>query len=305
MNMNIRTSLRMAQKLRKVMVVHIKRSDKMQQVISIGGFHIYIFGITIALGLLAGYFIANWEVKRKGLDEGIFSDLALIVIMFSIIGARLYYVFAFNLNFYLENPMDIFLLRNGGMSIQGGILGGVLSGGIYLAIKKAKFKDYADAFVPGLAFGQFIGRLGCDVFGIPMETPYPWGMLVRGQLVHPVQIYEALLDLMLFAFLWRRRANLKFKGQLFVEYLIGFGTIRALVEFFRVNPIWYGNLTVAHLTSFVMIGFGIFLYGVFRKQDIIPKKKYEQKKKVDTLMFYGYMLFLGAGATYLFYLIRG
>jgi len=276
----------------------------MQQVVSIGGFHIYLFGITIALGLLAGYFIANWEVKRKGLDEGIFSDLALIVVLFSIIGARLYYALAFNMNFYIENPLDIFLLRNGGMSIQGGILGGVLSGGIYLKLKKAKFKDYADAFVPGLAFGQFIGRLGCDVFGIPMETPYPWGMLVRGQLVHPVQIYEALLDLMLFAFLWRRRKDLKFKGQLFVEYLIGFGIIRAGVEFFRVNPIWYGSLTVAHLTSLVMIGLGLLLYSLFKNQDIPPKRSYEKKGKSEILMFYGYILGLGAGATYLFYLIR-
>jgi len=277
----------------------------MQKVISIGGFHIYLFGITIAMGLLAGYFIVNWEVKRKRLDEGIFSDLALIVILFSIIGARLYYALVFNLNFYLENPMDIFLLRNGGMSIQGGILGGVLAGGIYLMIKKAKFKDYADAFVPGLAFGQFLGRLGCDVFGIPMRTPYPWGMLIRGQLVHPVQIYEALLDLLLFAFLWKRRVNLKFKGQLFVEYLIGFGLIRGLVEFFRVNPIWYGSFTVAHLTSLVMIGFGSLLYIIFKKHDVTPKKAFEGNSESPTFMFYMYILFLGAGATYMFYLIRG
>lgn len=277
----------------------------MQTVISIGGFHIYLFGITIALGFWAGYFIVNREVKRKRLDEGIFNDLALIVILFSIIGARLYYILVFNLSFYLENPMDIFMIRNGGMSIQGGILGGVISGGIYLAIKKAKFKDYADAFVPGLAFGQFIGRLGCDVFGVPMQTAYPWGMLIRGQLVHPVQIYEALLNLLLFAFLWKRRINLRFKGQLFLEYLIGFGLIRGFVEFFRENPIWYGNLTVAHLTSFVMIGFGILLYSLFKNQDVVAKKNLKEANEPRAFMFYGYIVFLGFGATYLFYLLRG
>ncbi len=276
----------------------------MQKVISIGGFHIYLFGITIALGLLAGYFITGFEVKRKRLDEAIFSDLAMLVIIFAMIGARLYYVVVFNLEFYLSNPLDVFMLRNGGMSIQGGILGGVLSGGIYLALKKASFKDYADAFVPGLAFGQFIGRLGCDVFGIPMSNPYPWGMLVNGQWVHPVQIYEALLDLMLFAFLWHRRTKVKFEGQRFVEYLIGFGVIRGFVEFFRSNPIWMGALTVAHLTSIVMILFGLLLYVIFRKQTAQPQKA-GQDQDLPTWMFYGLVLILGALATYSFYLIRG
>lgn len=277
----------------------------MQKVISIGGFHIYLFGITIALGLLAGYFITNWEVKRKRLDDGIFSDLAFIVILFSLVGARLYYAAVFNLDYFLANPMDIFLIRNGGMSIQGGILGGVLSGGIYLKLKKAKFKDYADAFVPGLAFGQFIGRLGCDVFGIPMKTPFSWGMVVRGQLVHPVQIYEALLDLVLFAFLWRRRTKVKFKGQLFAEYLIGFGLIRGFIEFFRQNPIWYGNLTVAHLTSFVMIGLGALLYIMFKNQDVISQKKSGEDNESSLVSFYGCILAIGIAATILFYYIRG
>ena len=276
----------------------------MQKVISIGGFHIYLFGITIAVGLLAGYFITNWEVKRKRLDEGVFGDLAFIVILFSLIGARLYYAAVFNLEYFLANPMNLFMIRNGGMSIQGGILGGVVSGGIYLAIKKAKFKDYADAFVPGLAFGQFIGRLGCDVFGIPMKTPYAWGMLYRGQLVHPVQIYEALMNLVLFAYLWKRRTSLKFKGQLFVEYLIGFGFIRGFVEFFRENPIWYGSLTVAHLTSIVMIGLGGVLYMLFNNQDKTPQKTYGEDNEKVSWTFYLYIVFLGIGATYLFYLIR-
>lgn len=276
----------------------------MQEVISIGGIHIYLFGITIALGIIAGYLIANKEIKRKSLDEGIFSDLALIIILFSIIGARLYYVLVFNLSFYIDNPLDIFMIRNGGMSIQGGILGGVLSGGVYLSIKKAKFRDYADAFMPGIAFGQFIGRLGCDVFGVAMKTPYPWGLMNQGQLVHPVQIYEALLDLILFTALWSKRAKLKFKGQLFAEYLIGFGVIRGFIEFFRVNPIWYGTLTVAHLTSILMICFGIILHFVLRIQGKSSNNIDDGNGESPSIVFYGYMIFIGAAATYMFYLIR-
>lgn len=275
----------------------------MQDVISIGGFHIYLFGITIAFGLLIGYLITYLEIKRKKLSDTVFGDLSIIVIIFSIIGARLYYVLAFNLKFYLTNPMDIFLIRNGGMSIQGGILGGVLSGGIYLWLKKADFKDYADAFVPGLAFGQFIGRLGCDVFGIPMNKIYPWGLLINGQLVHPVQIYEALLDLILFGFLWRKRATLRFKGQLFAEYLIGFGLIRGIVEFFRINPIWLGSFTVAHMTAAVMCIIGIVLYMKFKSSQYTDENV-DKSKPLPLYLYCGSIILLGFAATFFFYKIR-
>lgn len=274
----------------------------LQEVFSIGGIHVYLFGITIALGMLIGYFVVSKEVTRKKLDEDVFSTLSLYVIVFSIIGARLYYVSVFDLEYYLNNPIQVFMIRNGGMSIQGGIIGGVLSGLIYLKSKKAKFKDYADAFVPGLAIGQFVGRIGCDVFGIPMRSIYPWGKWVNGVLVHPVQIYEALLDLILFAWLWRRREYIKFKGQLFVEYMILFGVIRGLIEFFRSNPIWIEPFTVAHLTSFVMIIIGIILLIVFRKKDNIKTPSKVNKKSY--IGFYLFIILLAISSTYLFYRIR-
>lgn len=274
----------------------------MQQVFSIGGIHIYLFGVTIMIGMLVGYFIVSKEIVRKKLDEDIFSTLSLYVISFSIIGARLYYVGVFDLEFYLNNPIQVFMIRNGGMSIQGGIIGGVIAGLIYLKHKNENFKDYADAFVPGLAIGQFIGRIGCDVFGIPMEGVYPWGKLVNGTLLHPVQIYEALLDLILFAWLWRRREHIKFKGQLFVEYIILFGVVRGLIEFFRSNPIWIEPFTVAHLTSLIMIIIGSLLLLVFRKKDIIQSSNLANKKK--HIFFYIVIVLLGVLASYIFYKIR-
>lgn len=274
----------------------------MQEVLSIGGIHIYLFGLTIALGMLVGYFVATKEITRKRLDEDIFSTLSLYVIVFSIIGARLYYVSVFDPEFYFSNPIQIFMLRNGGLSIQGGIIGGVLAGLIYLKHKNSNFKDYADAFVPGLAIGQFIGRIGCDVFGIPMNGIYPWGKLINGTLLHPVQIYEALLDLILFAWLWVRRDNIKFKGQLFVEYIILFGIIRGLIEFFRSNPIWIEPFTVAHLTSLIMIVIGSVLLLIFRNTDRIQTSNISNKK--SNIIFYIFIFLLGLLATYLFYKIR-
>ncbi len=276
----------------------------MQKVFSLGGVHIYLFGITIALGLLCGYLISNYEVKRRKLDEEIFSSLALIVILFSIVGARLYYVLAFNLEYYLANPLEVLMIRNGGMSIQGGLIGGFLSGAIYLRSKGAGILSFADAIVPGLAFGQFVGRIGCDVFGVPMKTPYPWGIFFNGSWVHPVQIYEALLNLALFTYLWRRKHTTQSHGILATEYIVGFGIIRGAIEFFRVNPIWIGTLTVAHLTSLIMIGIGIALNLFIRRaypDSITATKKVPRKQKPQ---FYIAMVALGIGTTYLFYLIR-
>lgn len=277
----------------------------MQKILSIGGFHIYLFGITVALGLLAGYCLAYKEAKRKGFDEDIFNSLVFFIILFSIIGARIYYVVVFNWKYYSVNLWDIFMIRNGGLSIQGGILGGILAGVFYLRFKKISFMDYVDAFIPGLAFGQFIGRIGCDVYGIPMKTSYPWGMVIGNNLVHPVQIYESLLNLVLFAFLWRRRISLKYKGQLLVEYLIGFALIRGGVEFYRDNPIWFGTLTVAHLTSLIMLIIGIVLYYIFRNEECILEERHTVINNKESKIFYFYILLIGILATYLFYLIRG
>lgn len=275
----------------------------MQSVISIGGFHIYLFGITIALGLIAGYYITNSEIKRKKLDEKLFGDLAMVVMLSALVGARLYYVLVFQPQYYLAHPIEIFMVRNGGMSIQGAILGGCLSAGIYLKMKGKRFMTYADAIVPGLAFGQFLGRIGCDVYGRAMEKAYPWGMIIGGQRLHPVQIYEGLLDLVLFAFLWKRRDKIKFKGQLFIEYLVGFGLIRGFVEFFRWNPIWLGPFTVAHLTSFVMIGFGLILYLALHKRNDEGSRLYENK--TSSIKFYAFIAGVGLLATIIFYTIRG
>ncbi len=275
----------------------------MIKVFSIGNIGIYLFGITIVLGMISGFYVSYKEIIRKKLDQAIYMDLVLYMLIVAIVSARLYFVLVFDLKHYLANPIEIFYIRNGGLSIQGGIFGGTLFGYLYLKYKHEKFNNYADVIVLGLAFGQFVGRIGCDVFGIPMLGNYPWGVQYNGELVHPVQLYESLLNLGLFTWLMVRRFKIKFDGQLFAEYIIGFGIIRGFIEFFRFNPIVIGNLTVAHFTSAIMVIVGLIYYDFAKRKSELQTENVIVSKGTH-LRFFRFVLMLAAGAIFIYYQIR-
>ncbi|MBA1336947.1 MAG: Prolipoprotein diacylglyceryl transferase [Firmicutes bacterium] len=163
------------------------------------------------------------------------------------------YVLVFSPGYYRQNPLEIFAVYNGGLSIQGVLIAGIIFAVWYTRRTGIGFWRTADAFAPAIILWQAIGRIGCDVFGVPMDKAYPWGVMVGSQLLHPAQLYEALLNLALFTYLWWSRGRTKYDGQLFIRYLIGFSLIRAAIEFFRTNPVVIGPFTVAHVTSLAII----------------------------------------------------
>ncbi len=225
----------------------------MKTIFSIGHYSINVFGMFIALGIIAGYILTMKEAKRKKFSTDTITDLILYVIIFGIIGARLYYVMVFNLDYYLSNLNKIIAFWDGGLSIQGALIGGAIAALIYARIKKINIWRAADIMAPGIILGQAIGRVGCDVFGIAMKNKYFWGILRGGELLHPTQMYESILNYILFGFLWSKRKSVKYDGQLFFTYLIGFSINRFVVEFFRTNPIFIQPFTVAHATSIALI----------------------------------------------------
>jgi len=219
----------------------------------LGPFSISLFGTFIALGIAAGLYILNQEAKRKKLDQDEVLNLAIYSIIAAVVGARLYYILVFNPAYYLNNLNEIIMINQGGLSIQGGLLGAILFAWFYVRRKKLSFWKLADTFAPAIILGQAIGRIGCDVFGVVMKKAYPWGAKIGGQLLHPAQAYEIILNYLLFAILWNRRDKVKYNGQLFLWYIIGFSINRGIVEFFRSNPVVFKPFTVVHLTSFVII----------------------------------------------------
>lgn len=229
------------------------------------GIPIHFFGVMIAIGVLAGAYIAYIEAKRKGLNTDKLLDIILYSVVSGIIGARLFYILFYNLSYYIENPAAIFMINEGGLSIHGGLLTAFIVSLIYVRKHKLNFFRYADAVAPGIILGQGIGRVGCDVFGKVMATPLPWGIKYRGQIVHPAQVYEFVLNYLVFFVLWRKRKNIQYDGQLFIWYIILFAINRGIVELFRTNPLIFGWFSVAHLLSVV------FIIGAFIVMSLIKR----------------------------------
>ncbi len=123
------------------------------------GYHIAYYGMVIGFGMLLGWLMAEWIAKRTGQKTEFYLDFALVAIVTSVIGARLYYVI-FTLEEFTDNPLSIFNLRTGGLAIYGGIIAAVLTAVIYAKVKKYPFWLLADTGCIGLITGQIIGRWG-------------------------------------------------------------------------------------------------------------------------------------------------
>lgn len=231
----------------------------MVELFSIGHFSIHLLSVTSAIGMIIGLLLIQKEGERKLLDKDKLMDLGIFTVLFGIIGARLGYILFFNFDYYLNNPSEILRFSQGGLSIQGAILVGGAAAFLIMRRKNLPVWKTADAIVPGVILGQAIGRVGCDVFGIPMSRNWPWGVMVNGELLHPAQLYEVALNYILFLFIWRKRKTAKFDGELFFIYIIGFAINRFIVEFFRTNPQGLGPLSIAHVLSLVIIALGIMV----------------------------------------------
>lgn len=245
---------------------------------------IYFFGVMIALGMLAGIFVAYLEVKRKKLDVEKLFDIALYSIISAVIGARVFYILFYDLSYYINNPVEVIKINEGGLSIHGGLLGAFAFAFFYFRKHKLNFFKYADAIAPGIILGQGIGRIGCDVFGKVMSIPRPWGIERQGQLLHPAQVYEFLLNYVVFFILWRKHKSIKYDGQLFIWYLILFAINRSIVELLRNNPSVVGWFSISHLLSVLLIvGAVILMFFVKNKRVVDNPDDSNEEVAVRTL----------------------
>lgn len=250
----------------------------MKELFSIGPIHIYFFGLMIAIAIIAGSMFAIKQGERKGINEDSMLNVIMIVVISGIVGARLFYILFYNPTFYFNNPWEIIKITEGGLSIHGGIFSAVVAGYIYSVRSKIPFLKLADVIVMALPQAQGIGRIGCDVFGKPMINIMPWGINYAGQVLHPAQVYEFILDFILFIFLWRRSYKKKFEGELFVIYLIAFALIRGFVEFFRINPVIWGPFSISHLLSLVLIIAALIIYKLISNKSTSKVESFEENK---------------------------
>ncbi|MEQ6390608.1 prolipoprotein diacylglyceryl transferase [Bacillaceae bacterium S4-13-58] len=259
----------------------------MKPLISFGPFTLYFFGLMIAVGAIVGTAFFLRQAKKRGLNDKSLLDIALYSLIGGIIGARIIFVLVYNPAYYLSDPIKIFFVHQGGLSIHGGLIGGLLVGYILLKKHKIPVWETLDIVAPALILAQGISRIGCDVFGGPISDAIPWGMNIRGEYLHPAQAYEFILDYILFGYLWLRlKANKKYHGQLFLHYFIGYMIIRGIVEFSRVNPTILGGISVSHIMSLLGIVAASIVVYFRKKQGVITKNQQHltQKDLITTIV---------------------
>lgn len=232
------------------------------------GFSIAFYGVIIALAVFAGILVAAHEAKVTGQDPDIYWEFVIYAIIFSLIGARLYYV-AFSWENYKDNLLQIFNTRGGGMAIYGAVIGAFLSLEVFAKVKKQNFFQMGDTAVLGLILGQVIGRFGNfmnrEAFGgytdgllamrLPIEavrsSDISTGIaehIIEGTnyiQVHPTFLYESLWNLILLVLLVFYKKHKKFEGELCVLYFGGYGLGRFWIEGLRTDQLWIPGTTIA------------------------------------------------------------
>jgi phosphatidylglycerol:prolipoprotein diacylglycerol transferase len=230
--------------------------------ISIGGFSIAYYGIVIAFGMLAGLGIASWKAKQTGQNPDTYFDLAIIAIICSLIGARIYYV-VFRWDIYKGDLVSILNIRQGGLAIYGGVIAAILTTFIFSKVRKIPFGRLCDTAGLGLILGQIIGRWGNffnrEAFGgytdnlLAMQLPVS---AVRAEdlteellghttvvdgityvQVHPTFLYESLWNLALLILLLVFFNKRSFEGEVFLWYLLGYGVGRFWIESLRTDQL--------------------------------------------------------------------
>lgn len=244
--------------------------EDLRKSFSIGGLEIAFYGTIIAVGILAGIFIACAEAKHTGQDENIYMDFAMFVIIACIIGARLYYVI-FEWDYYKVHPEEIINIRKGGLAIYGAVITGAVSAFIYGKVRKVKFGTIADTAVLGLITGQIIGRWGNffnrEAFGgvvgddnllamriyfddyysisdVPTAVAEGMEKMMGKTLeqigyiqVQPTFLYESCWNIMVLALMLIFRKYKKFQGEVFLWYLAGYGLGRFIIEGMRTDQL--------------------------------------------------------------------
>lgn len=235
---------------------------------SIGKINFTSFGFMVSLGFLFGILLAQKISSKVKISPEKTLDISLLVIVSSIIGARVaYVVFYWN---ELQSPFDALKIWNGGLVFYGGLLFGVISIMVGSRMLKINLLDMLDVAAPATMLGYAVGRIGCFLNGccygrvcdLLWSVKFP---LIDG-LRHPTQLYSSIFGLAAMIVLIYIFYNKKFQGQVIASGLIFYSIYRFLIEYLRTNPHVVFNLTEAQIASILLFVFSIVLYGIFSKR---------------------------------------
>lgn len=247
--------------------------------IHLGPLAIRWYGLMYIVGILLGWWLLRRRAASRGFSHEQLADLVFYAVLGVILGGRLGSVLFYNLPYYLDHPLAVFKIWEGGMSFHGGLLGVLIAVGWFAHSQGRRFFEVTDYLAPVVPIGLFFGRIGNfingELWGRPSDVP--WAMVFPNPAAgnvprHPSQLYEAALEgLLLFIILWlyssKPRPTMAVSGL----FLLGYGVFRFLVEFVRMPDaqlgyLAFGWLTMGQVLCMPMILFGmLLLYLGYRK----------------------------------------
>lgn len=242
---------------------------------SIVGIDVRWYALFMLAGVVAGLWLTRFLAARVGLDPDWVIDAAPGVVLFSIVGARLYYVLL-RADYFAAHPWEAVNIRLGGLSFHGALVAGTLAFAVLCWRGRQPFLRWTDAAIPGVALAQAIGRWGNwanqEAFGAP--TSAPWGLWIdpsrrpaafaEAERFHPTFLYESLFNLanaLVLSWLALRISESRRlqHGDVLAIYLINYGVARFLIERLRTDSLYLGPLPAAYWLSWLLIATGVAL----------------------------------------------
>jgi phosphatidylglycerol:prolipoprotein diacylglycerol transferase len=229
---------------------------------TIGGLKVHWYGIMIAIGLYAGIQVALRDSPRRGISREALMNVALLAAVLGVAGGRLYYVVQNNPSFFLQHPIQIIAVWQGGMAFFGAIFGGALAMAISAWRWRLPFWSLLDVGAIGMTVGQAFGRIGNIVngdivgyktngWGFEYTNPNTFGPLNTP--VQPASLYELLIAVVLFLILWNLRLRVHPEGMLAMIYIALYSISQFLIFFLRDNVVIVAGLKQAQLTALVVL----------------------------------------------------
>lgn len=232
-------------------------------IFSIGHFHLRWYGLIVATAILIGGWLAIREAGRKGFNTENVMNGAVWIIIAGLVGARLFHVIDHWSDVFSLNPIRAFYIWEGGLAIWGGVVGGFIAAVIIARNQHWKLPGFLDALVPGVVFGQAVGRFACIITGdsIGKVTSGPFGFAYTspnamvpqlGIYYSPTPVYEIFMNLAIFTLLWNLRKKNLPDGILTLIYLLAYSVIRFFIAFTSAYKIIAFGLNQAQIISILV-----------------------------------------------------
>lgn len=262
------------------------------EIITIGNFTVYGYGLMIAIGIVLAYIMAEFRAKRLGLESQNVFPLTVCAVVFGLIGAKLLYWITV-IDEIIANPRMMLDIADG-FVVYGGIIVGILACFIFSKIKKFGLLPYMDLILPSVALAQAFGRLGCFLAGCcyGKETDSACHIVFTEsqfapnnvQLI-PTQLFSSGLNFLHFAALCIIAKKVKKPGIVSACYLIFYSVGRFILEFFR-GDIERGNVGVLSTSQFISIFIliaGVIMLAVCAKRQVGKEQISETVEEKETV----------------------